>query len=129
MKPENNIHNIPEDTIHQHCIQWFYTQHGNSGAILHHSPNEGIGNNDDPKLRAKLIRYNSKMKSLGRKAGFPDIIILYQGRVLFVELKSQTGLLSTAQKSLFQEFQRTGFDVKIVRSLEEFMNVVNQFIQ
>jgi hypothetical protein len=122
---QENLKNIvvPEDTIHQHCIQWFNMQYGNSGAILHHSPNE------NPRgVQSTLIRYNAKMKALGRKAGFPDIIILHQGRVLFVELKSQTGTLSAVQKSLFQEFQRAGFEVKVVRSLEEFIEVVDQFI-
>ena len=68
------------------------------------------------------------MKRLGRLPGYPDIEIKYQGRCLLVELKSSVGKLSTVQKSLFQQFNKTGFDVKIVRSLEEFVDIVNQFI-
>ena len=111
------------ENLHLYCVRWFAKQHHSSGAILHHSPNE------NPKgVQKTLIRYNAKMKNLGRKAGFPDIIILYKGKTLFIELKSQTGVLSKVQKLLFKDFQNTGFDVKIVRSLQEFQLIVNQFI-
>jgi hypothetical protein len=114
-----------EDDLHKVCVQWFKMQYENKGiAILHHSPNE----NPSTDNRVSAMRYNFKMKELGRKVGFPDIEIFYKGKTLLIELKSETGKLSEAQKNLFPEFAKQGHTVHIVRSLEAFQQITNQFI-
>ena len=125
---KDHIHEImykKEDDLHKACVQWFKMEYENKGiGLLHHSPNENL--NTDNRIGA--MRYNMKMKQLGRKAGFPDIAIFYNGKTLFIEFKSATGKLSEAQKNLFPEFAKQGHTVHIVRSLEIFQQIVNQFI-
>ena len=65
---------------------------------------------------------------MGVKKGCPDIAILCKSKTLFIEFKSETGKLSEAQKNLFPEFAKQGHMVHIVRSLEIFQQIVNQFI-
>ena len=78
--------------------------------------------------RSLFTIINKKMKEMGVKKGCPDIAIFYNGKTLFIEFKSVTGKLSEAQKSLFPEFAKQGHTVHIVRSLEVFQQIVNQFI-
>lgn len=77
--------------------------------------------------KIQMIRYNIKMRSLGTKAGFPDIQIIFNGQVLFIEFKSLNGVLSDNQKKLFAEFEEQGFKVHIVKTLNEFIDVLNNF--
>lgn len=124
----DHIHEImykKEDDLHKACVQWFELEYENKEiGLLHHSPNENL--NTDNKIGA--MRYNMKMKQLGRKTGFPDIIIFYNGKTLLIELKSEKGKTREAQKSLFFALAKQGHTVHIVRSLEAFQQIVNQFI-
>ena len=124
----DHIHEImykKEDDLHNACVQWFQFEYENKGiGLLNHSPNENLKTDN----RIGAMRYNMKMKQLGRKAGFPDIAIFYNGKTLLIELKSETGKLSKEQKSLFPEFAKQGHTVYVVRSLEAFQQIVNQFI-
>lgn len=55
-----------------------------------------------------------------QSAGVPDrIIISPGGRVLFVEVKSNIGRLTPAQKRQHQKLEERGATVKVVRSTEE----------
>ena len=125
---KDHIHEImykKENDLHKACVQWFEWEYENKGiGLLHHSPNENL--NTDNRIGA--MRYNMKMKQLGRKAGFPDIAIFYNGKTLFIELKSETGKISKEQKSLFPALAKQGHTVHIVKSLEAFQQIVNQFI-
>lgn len=48
------------------------------------------------------------------KAGFPDIIVLKDSKVFFVEFKRKTGKLSELQSLRISELQKTGFETKII---------------
>ena len=61
-----------------------------------------------------------KLKAQGVKPGVPDIFILYQGKVFFIELKSSAGVLSDAQSVMQIRLSAAGADVKaIARSVDE----------
>lgn len=52
--------------------------------------------------------------------GVPDrIIITAQGRVIFVELKTETGRLSKIQRYITGEMAKRGADVRVVKGLEQ----------
>lgn len=120
-KPKQLI--ISEDILNKNCVEWFYIQYGHTNAILHHSPNE-----NSKGKRGTLIAYNAKMKRLGRLAGFPDLIIIYQGRILFIEFKSIKGIIRDSQKELFPKFLQNGFIVHIVRTLDAFEKLIDEFM-
>ncbi len=52
--------------------------------------------------------------------GVPDRIILTAtGRIIFAELKTETGRLSKLQKYIVGEMQKRGADVRVVKGIEE----------
>lgn len=59
--------------------------------------------------------------------GWPDItLILPDGKVLFIELKSSRGRLSPEQKHLRLQFMALGHRVHEVRSYKRFLEVLNE---
>ena len=59
-----------------------------------------------------------------RTPGEPDFHIYTKGRYWLIECKTQTGELSPAQKLLFENLGRLGQKVFVVRSMQEFLEVV-----
>ena len=58
------------------------------GAIVHHSINEITAGDRRARTRQAIL------VGMGVHAGFADLIVLSEGRVLFLEVKSKTGRLS-----------------------------------
>lgn len=54
----------------------------------------------------------------GLTAGFPDMQALHGGRIAFLEFKSGTGALSTAQIDQMNWLVRNGFTVGVFRSAD-----------
>jgi len=58
--------------------------------------------------------------------GWPDLIVFVgRGKVLLVELKSATGAKSREQRQVFAELEASGYAVLIIRTLEDFMVLVD----
>jgi hypothetical protein len=58
--------------------------------------------------------------------GVPDrIVVLPGGRIVFVELKTETGRLSPLQRIQITRLQELGTDVRVLKGLTE----VNQFFE
>ena len=52
--------------------------------------------------------------------GVPDrIIITAKGRVIFVELKAETGRLTKIQRYVIGEMQKRGADARVVKVIDE----------
>lgn len=52
--------------------------------------------------------------------GVPDrIIITATGRIIFVELKTETGRLAKIQRYTIEQMQKRGADVRVVKGLDE----------
>lgn len=52
--------------------------------------------------------------------GVPDrIIITEKGRVIFVELKTETGRLTKIQRYVIGEMQKRGADARVVKGIDE----------
>tara|TARA_R100001530_G_scaffold13727_4_gene12573 strand:- start:652 stop:951 length:300 start_codon:yes stop_codon:yes gene_type:complete len=64
--------------------------------------------------------YAVKLVSQSRR-GFPDVMLAYKGRVLFVEVKSPTGLgkLSALQALEITRLEAAGLTVRVIASREE----------
>ena len=52
-------------------------------------------------------------------AGFPDILVIHNGKVTLFEVKSPTGRATPLQLAIHEDIQRAGGRVFVVRSLEE----------
>lgn len=52
--------------------------------------------------------------------GVPDrVIITATGRIIFIELKTETGRLAKIQRYTIGEMQKRGADVRVVKGLDE----------
>lgn len=67
-----------------------------------------------------------KFVSPGR-AGVPDRIILTStGKVIFAELKSETGRLTKLQAHTIGEMRKRGADVRVVKGLSEVKTLLEE---
>lgn len=80
----------------------------------------------ESEIERKLCRGISQLGGLCYKftspnlPGVPDrIVILPGGRVIFVELKAETGRLANIQKWVIDEMRQRDADVRVVRGWEE----------
>jgi len=70
-------------------------------------------------------RQSSRAKTL-LTPGWPDIVlILPQGRVLFIELKGKRGRLTEEQKQMKLMFMAIGHQIHECRSYRRFLELVN----
>ena len=66
-----------------------------------------------------------KLKKSGTVAGWPDIQILHNGLYFGLEVKTDKGVVSDAQKSIHRQLRKQGARVKVVRSINEVAKVLN----
>jgi hypothetical protein len=78
-------------------------------AVWFHPPNGGARS----KAEAGIF------KAMGVKRGVPDLIIIYRGRVVAIELKAPGGTRSPAQKLMHAQLSAAGALVYTATSIEE----------
>ena len=88
--------------------------------VLHHCRNS-----------SSSAREGAKNKALGCVAGVADLALFlpsggYHG--LFIELKSEKGVLSPDQKNWRHEILNQGYQYVVVRSLDEFISVIKDYL-
>ena len=80
---------------------------------------------DECRRRSWIALHGSMAERTCRTLGEPDFVILAEGgRVLLVECKSRTGKLSPAQAALKHHAWKLGHPVQVVRSMEEFIELL-----
>lgn len=104
-KPKDEEHRLQVAIVQYMRLR----QYQNKDFIYFAVPNGGWRN---PTVAAKL-------KAEGVRAGVSDLIIIKQGKVFFVELKTPTGKQSDSQKIFEQEVKKQGFDYLIWRSVDD----------
>lgn len=68
-----------------------------------------------------------KLKNTGMKAGVSDtVVMLPNGKTIFVEFKTPTGVQSNAQKEFEQACIAGGHKYYLIRSVEEFKSIIRQ---
>lgn len=103
---------MSEDKIQQQIIIYYrnYFQRLYKDCLIFSIPNGGLRD----KRTAML------MKATGLTPGASDLIVIYFGRLLFVECKTATGIQSDEQKAFAQRVQDCGYQYYLVRSLDDF---------
>ncbi|HSH16828.1 MAG TPA: hypothetical protein VLD18_12380 [Verrucomicrobiae bacterium] len=82
---------------------------------------------DECRRRGWIALHGSMAARTHRTLGEPDFVILATGgRVLLVECKSRSGKLAPAQAALKHHAEALGHTVHVVRSLAEFVAVVDR---
>lgn len=80
---------------------------------------------DECRRRGWIALHGSMSERTHRTTGEWDFtIVADRGRVFFVECKSATGKLRPEQAALIAWAKKLGHEVHVVRSFEEFLNVI-----
>lgn len=124
-----------ESRLQKQCVAWFRAQYPEYAMLLTHPANEGNGN----RVSGAIHKAEGTMKgvpdlllfmSAGYRQPCPDqkieLIITYFG--LGIEFKTQNGRQSQEQKDFQQMFEAAGYKYVIVRSFEEFRDLMNEYI-
>ncbi len=77
------------------------------GVIMFHPANGG--------RRSKAEA--GRLKGMGVLPGVPDLIAIVDGRAFGLEVKTETGRLSVAQKAMAERFRRAGCEYEVARSI------------
>lgn len=112
-----------EDNIQIACVRWFSLQYPDLAILLHHSPNGGKRN----------VREAARFKTMGVRAGFPDLVLLYPSsgfHGLLIELKTQSkGSRQTPNQKAYQEAAtKQGYKYVICRSFDDFHREVKDYL-
>ena len=82
-------------------------------AIVHHAVNEIAANHRRGQIRQSIL------VGMGVHPGFADLMVISGGRVLFLEVKSQTGRLRKSQEGFRDTVCAQGFGWALVRSVDD----------
>lgn len=108
---------MSEAQIQQEIIKYFNNKYclksANQRCLIFAVPNEAA--------------YKNK-SIVGLMPGVSDLIVVMPGVVLFVELKAEKGKQSDAQKVFQGRIERIGHFYAIVRSLSDFITLVDTII-
>ncbi len=88
------------------------------GAIIHHCANEVT------EAGPRGAKRQAILTGMGIHPGFSDLMILCEGCVLFLELKSVKGRLSPAQEAFRDAATAQGFGWALVRSLDDALGAL-----
>ena len=87
-------------------------------AIIHHCANEVT------EAGPRGARRQSILVGMGVHAGFADLIVICGGRVLFLEVKSETGRLRKSQEVFRDTVCAQGFGWALVRSVDDALGAL-----
>jgi len=109
------------------CVRWFRYQYSEYKDLLFAIPN-GLPI-FDKELRVKI--YN-RLNREGLKAGVPDLFLalprgIYHGA--FIEIKYDSDRLRKTQADMIRELESENYKCIIVRSLDEFIEQINEYMR
>lgn len=130
---------ISESSIQQSAFLWLTNNYG----LKHHSPRLkmfSVPNELAMMLGAILKSYRipdsivnkavsqvlDKMRSTGMSSGVSDTIVVLPNKTLFCEFKTSVGVQSQSQKEFQQIVTDLGHEYHVVRSLEQFKEIINE---
>lgn len=110
-----------EHHLQVECVKWFRLAHNKDG-IIYAIPNGGVRDSTTA----------TKLKMEGALSGIPDLHIPVPRHgygSLYIEMKNgKDGRLSEHQKEVIDQLRSLGNKVEVVRTLDDFMEVVNNYL-
>lgn len=116
---------MKENKIQSSAVQWFK----NNYCLKHHKPKCVIFSVPNEAIQKMAWKQISSFKAMGLKAGVSDVIVLLEGKVLFIEFKAAKGVQKPKQRDFQQAVEALGFDYHICRSLEDFQELVSSNVK
>jgi len=109
-----------EHNIQVACINWFRLQYPKH--LVYAIPNGG--------MRNAIVA--AKLKTEGVLSGVPDLFIASANKDfhgLYIELKAGKNKPTANQLTVMQKLQNEGYKCEVCYSVEEFINVVNEYLK
>lgn len=104
----------PEQAVHQAVVQHLDLR-GKPGIFYYHPANGGF----------RTAIEGSILKSLGVRAGVPDLIILYEGRTFGLELKAGKAKVTESQRTAHALMRVAGATVETATGIDEALRVLS----
>lgn len=112
-----------ENFIQQEIVIWF----NNNYCLSKHNPRCMILS--IPNGGARNSREGKTLKNTGLLPGASDLIVILPNNILLIEVKTDTGIQSNCQISFMESVKKLGHHYYLVRSLDEFKNVLNPHLK
>ncbi len=110
-----------EHDIQVTCINWFRLSYPKYRQHLFAIPNGGARN--------KIVAY--KLKAEGVLKGVADLFLAYPSggyHGMFIEMKKKGNYATKEQKELMALYADTGYRCEVCYSLDEFVNVIKEYM-
>lgn len=112
---------MSESKLQKACVEWFRLKYENRGlGFIVSIPNEGRRN----------ARTGGRLKSMGLKAGFPDLQVIKNADILFIEMKTvhKKSTTSDKQDAVHCVLRKLKHKVVICRNIDQFIAIVDRFM-
>jgi len=107
-----------EHNIQVSMVNWFTYQYPKLRLSLFAVPN---GQNKSP-------RQASYFKAEGLTSGVSDLVFFHKKKAYFIEVKTEKGKQSPTQKDFQKHIEKEGAKYYVVRSLDEFIDLIDNII-
>jgi len=111
-----------ESNLQMTCVRWFRLQYPEMAGLLFAVPN----GSKRGKVTAAIL------KAEGALAGVSDLLFLMPAGTcpyLCIEMKTQTGRQSPAQKEFQNNVEAVGARYALVRSFDEFVSLIRNYVK
>lgn len=102
-----------EQQIQAECVLWFHNTYPAERGMLHANNNNSVN-----RIAGNVA------KSMGVVAGVSDLELIASGCIIFIEMKTQTGVQSAEQMAFALKVQARGHMYVIIRSVQEFKTLI-----
>tara|TARA_R110000772_G_scaffold188838_4_gene299947 strand:- start:7371 stop:7703 length:333 start_codon:yes stop_codon:yes gene_type:complete len=110
---------MSEDRLQQECYMFFHNNYPKLRGLMFHVPNGGSRN----------AREGAKFKTMGVIRGVSDFLFIYQSNLYAIELKTISGRQSVEQLNWAQLVSNEGVHYLVVRSLDDFKDLIDKIIK
>ena len=114
---------LSEDRIQQEIVKWF----NNNYCLVHHKPRGIIFSVPNGGRRTK--REATKLKATGLLSGVSDLVIIYNGKILFLELKTKEGSQRKTQKDFGERVKENFFEYHVSHSIDEAKEYISHWFE
>lgn len=107
-----------EIQIQAKAYQWLWNMHPKTRRCFFAVPNEGN----------RHAITTLQLKASGLTPGIPDCVLVWQGKAYGFEFKTDTGTVSPNQKLVHEAWRGQGVDVWIIRTFDQFKEIIEKIV-
>lgn len=123
MRSQKSPLDLKESDIQIQVADWLRLYESARGFLFFSVPGEAMG---AAKTGAGLGRM-ARLKRMGLRPGVADIVIVKAGRVYFLELKRDNGVISENQGNFARDCERVGAEYYVAYSFDEAQEIVREW--